>query len=102
MRRFLSSVVAITIVLAIAIVGLNPTFAADETATSQRTARQGALKIGLVTDVGQVDDGSFNESAWNGVQMAGEQLGADVEYIETQDAADYATNIAEFADNGYN
>jgi basic membrane protein A len=102
MRRFLSSVVAITLVLAIAIVGLNPTFAADETATSERTARQGALRIGLVTDVGQVDDGSFNESAWNGVQMAAEELGAEAEYIETQDAADYATNIAEFADNGYN
>ncbi len=102
MRRFFSSVIAVTLVIAIAVIGLTPTFAADENTSTSRTARQASLKIGLVTDVGQVDDGSFNESAWNGVQMAGEELGADVDYIETQDAADYATNIAEFADNGYN
>jgi hypothetical protein len=29
------------------------------------------LRVGLVTDVGQVDDGSFNESAWNGVLATG-------------------------------
>ncbi|MCQ3929591.1 MAG: hypothetical protein DPW16_03970 [Chloroflexi bacterium] len=102
MRRFFSSVIAIALVVAIAVIGLTPTFAADDSTLNSRTARQAPLKIGLVTDVGQVDDGSFNESAWNGVQMAGEELGADVDYIETQDTADYATNIAEFADNGYN
>ncbi|MCB9436037.1 MAG: BMP family ABC transporter substrate-binding protein [Anaerolineales bacterium] len=59
------------------------------------------LSIGLVTDVGQIDDGSFNESAWNGV-LATERCGATVDYIETQDQTDYANNIAEFTDNGYN
>lgn len=57
------------------------------------------LTIGLVTDVGQVDDGSFNESAWNGV-LATERCGATVDYIETQDPVDYANNIAEFAESG--
>ncbi|MBL1136703.1 MAG: BMP family ABC transporter substrate-binding protein [Chloroflexi bacterium] len=57
------------------------------------------LSIGLVTDVGQVDDGSFNESSWNGV-LAVSRCGATVDFIETQDAADYATNIAEFAEQG--
>ena len=56
--------------------------------------------IGLVTDVGQVDDKSFNQSAWEGVQAAGEASGADVNYIETQAAKDYATNIGLFADDG--
>jgi basic membrane protein A len=59
------------------------------------------LCIGLVTDVGEIDDKSFNQSAWEGVLQAEAELGAVVEYIETQDAKDYATNIGLFADQGY-
>lgn len=57
--------------------------------------------VGLVTDVGEIDDKSFNQSAWEGVQKAGTDLGAKVEYIETGDAKDYATNIGLFANNNY-
>jgi len=59
-----------------------------------------ALKIGLVTDVGQINDKSFNQSSWEGV-LAAERCGATADYIETVDAADYADNIAEFAENNY-
>lgn len=58
------------------------------------------LSVGLVTDVGQIDDGSFNEGAWNGL-LAVERCGAEIDYIETQDSTDYADNIAEFAENDY-
>ncbi len=57
--------------------------------------------VGLVTDVGEIDDKSFNQSAWEGVQKAASELGAQVKYIETKDAKDYANNIALFADEGY-
>jgi basic membrane protein A and related proteins len=57
--------------------------------------------VGLVTDVGEIDDKSFNQSAWEGVQASGEQLGATTDFIETQDATDYANNIGLFAENGY-
>lgn len=59
------------------------------------------LRIGLVTDVGYLRDGGFNESTWNGVLQA-ERCGAEVDFIETQDTADYATNITEFAEQGFN
>ena len=35
------------------------------------------LKVGLVTDVGGVNDKSFNQSAWAGVQKAMAELGVD-------------------------
>ena len=60
-----------------------------------------AIRIGLITDVGEVDDKSFNQSAWEGAQAAAEALGGTAEFIETKDAKDYADNIAEFADDGY-
>lgn len=60
-----------------------------------------SLKFGLVTDVGEVDDKSFNQSAWEGTQRAGAEFGAEVNYVETKDAKDYLTNIELFAKDGY-
>ncbi len=58
--------------------------------------------VGLVTDVGKIDDKSFNQSAWEGVQQAKEEGVADqVQYIETTDSKDYGKNISTFADAGY-
>ena len=56
--------------------------------------------IGLVTDVGLVDDKSFNQAAWTGAQQGAELLGVPVSYIETQDSKDYADNIALYANQG--
>lgn len=64
-------------------------------------AKAEVLCVGLVTDVGEVDDKSFNQSAWAGVQQAEKDLDAVVNYVETKDAKDYLTNIALFADKGY-
>jgi basic membrane protein A len=60
-----------------------------------------AFRVGLVTDVGKVDDKSFNQSAWEGAQMAEKELGAEIKYIETTDPKDYEKNISTFADEGY-
>jgi len=59
------------------------------------------LCVGLVTDVGEVDDKSFNQSAWEGVQAVEKDMGAQIDYVETKDAKDYQSNIALFADKGY-
>jgi len=58
--------------------------------------------IGLVTDIGKVDDKSFNQSAWEGAQEAASINGGFAKYVETQDPKDYAANIALFAEAGYN
>ena len=57
--------------------------------------------VGLVTDVGKIDDKSFNQSTWEGVQQAESDLGALVQYVETTDSKDYAKNIAQFGDAGF-
>jgi basic membrane protein A len=52
--------------------------------------------------VGKVNDKSFNQSAWEGVQKSKTDGVADiVQFIETADAKDYAKNISTFADAGY-
>lgn len=69
--------------------------------TAAPTAAARPFRVGLVTDVGKVDDKSFNQSAWEGVQRAQRELDAQVKFIETTDAKDYAKNIDQFAQEGY-
>lgn len=57
--------------------------------------------VGLVTDIGKVNDKSFHQSAWEGLQEAQTELGANIQYIETVDSRDYAKNIATFGEAGY-
>jgi basic membrane protein A and related proteins len=59
------------------------------------------LCVGLVTDIGKINDRSFNQSCWEGLQQAQEQLGARIEYIETANIRDYGANIATFAEAGF-
>jgi basic membrane protein A len=59
------------------------------------------LKIGLITDVGGVNDGSFNQSAWEGLQRAISELGVEANYLESKTDADYNPNIEAFVDEDY-
>ncbi len=63
--------------------------------------RNDVVCVGLVTDVGAIDDKSFNQSSWEGVQFAVAKLGAQANYIETKDAKDYMANIELFAARHY-
>ncbi len=74
------------------------TAAAEEPADDMDDAEP--FKIGLVTDTGKVDDKSFNQSAWEGAQEAAAALGAEANYIETEEAKDYENNIGLFIEDG--
>jgi basic membrane protein A and related proteins len=52
----------------------------------------------LVTDQGGVDDRSFNETAWAGMQQAEEELGIEVAVLESTAETDFEPNIQEFVD----
>lgn len=77
------------------------TVAATAAATAAADTKGKKVKIGMVTDVGGVNDGSFNQSSWEGLQRAGKELGIDVKYLESKTDADYAPNIAAFVDDDY-
>jgi basic membrane protein A len=55
----------------------------------------------MVSDVGGIDDASFNENTWAGLQRAQEELGVQAQFIESQAQADYEKNITEFAEQDY-
>src|SRR5438132_7401715 len=61
----------------------------------------GGLKVGMVTDIGQLEDKSFNEFSWKGVQDGASAVGGSAKNIVTKDIADYKQNIQSFVDQKY-
>jgi basic membrane protein A len=58
--------------------------------------------IGVVTDVGTLDDKNFNEYSWLGAQHGATAIGAPApEAIVTTSSADYEANIQTFVDQSY-
>lgn len=60
------------------------------------------FSIAMVTDVGGIDDKSFNQSAWKGVREFGEDQGWEkatggYDYLQSTDPADYTTNLNNLA-----
>jgi len=51
------------------------------------------IKVGEVTDMGGVNDKSFNALGWKGVTDAIAQLGIDGKYLESTQQSDYAKNL---------
>ena len=70
---------------------------ADEPAAE---AADGAVKVCQVTDVGGIDDKSFNATAWKGVEDAMADLGVEGQYLESQQQTDYEVNINAFIEEG--
>src|SRR5688500_9534551 len=57
------------------------------------------FQVNLVTDIGRVDDGTFNQYAYEAMEAAKECFGFESSYIETVSEADYAANIATTLEN---
>jgi basic membrane protein A len=52
----------------------------------------------MVSDTGGIDDNSFNENGWAGMERAHDELGVEVTFLESRAAEDYERNINQFVD----
>lgn len=60
-----------------------------------------SFQIGLVTDVGGIDDKSFNQGTWEGVLQFAEEMNLpedNYRYLQSASDADYLPNISAFSD----
>lgn len=74
--------------------------AAEEAPAEEEAAPAEKVRIGMVTDVGGVNDQSFNQTSWEGLQALDPEV-FEVNYLESKTDADYQTNINTFIDEGY-
>lgn len=91
-------------VLAFSIVGCGQNDDKEESGeapdTSEDVVDEESLKVALITDEGGVHDESFNQSAWEGLEQAKEELGAEINYVESQQDADFTPNLETLLDDG--
>ena len=88
MKKILSILLALTLIMTM---GLSVAGAEKET-----------IKVGMVTDVGGVNDQSFNQTSWEGLlALNAEDPSIEVTYLESKTDADYQTNINTFIDEEY-
>jgi basic membrane protein A len=75
---------------------------AGATGASETTGGGGeGIRVGLVTDIGGLNDRGFNSLANQGLEDAKSQLGVDGRVLESKSDADYIPNLSEFGDQGY-
>lgn len=92
MRRFTTATLALTLAATGVLTG-----------AAVAAAQDGSdLKIGLVTDVGTIDDRNFNQYSWEGALAGAEAVGAaEPQYAISQQSVDIAPNIQAFVDQEY-
>jgi basic membrane protein A len=70
-----------------------------EATPTETTAK--TVKVGLVTDINQLNDRGFNHLAYLGLKRAQRTLGIQGRVLESNSAADYVPNMASLARQGY-
>jgi basic membrane protein A and related proteins len=67
--------------------------------TGETTAEE-PVQLGLVTDIGGLNDRGFNELANTGLERAKSELGAEGRVLESKSDADYIPNLTDLAEGG--
>lgn len=111
MKKLIALLLAVVMCLSLVACGASNDTAANDAATNDAATTDEAaegeatgetVKIGMVTDVGGVNDKSFNQTSWEGLQaLAAEDPTFEVSYLESKTDADYASNIESFIDEDY-
>ncbi|WNS77235.1 BMP family protein [Bacillus sp. DTU_2020_1000418_1_SI_GHA_SEK_038] len=75
--------------------------------TAKTENNESAFSVAMVTDVGGVDDKSFNQSAWEGLKEFGKNHGLEkgkggFDYLQSKSDADYSTNLNKLSREGFN
>jgi len=115
MRKHHSSLMAVGAILLLILVactggGASPSGAASEapseaaseapSAASESEAPMVDFLACQVSDTGGIDDKGFNQNAYAGLEMAQEELGVEINFLESTAATDYERNINTFIDEG--
>lgn len=72
----------------------------QSTDNSNKTDSNAKFKVAMVTDVGGINDQSFNQGSWEGLKKAKDELGIEIGYLESATEADYVSNVETLIDQG--
>jgi basic membrane protein A len=105
----LLAVAAVAIAIVVAACGSSsssstssPAASGGSSSSSSSSSSGSNFKVGLVTDIGGLNDHGFNHLAYVGLQRAEQQLGIKGRVLTSSSGADYLPNLTTLARQGYN
>ncbi len=76
----------------------------ETTTTTSESTKKTDVTIGFVTDVGGIDDKSFNQTSYEGVKKFaaeyGLEEGKEIKYLTSKTETDYVPNLTTFVNEG--
>jgi basic membrane protein A len=96
--------ISIALTLAVGALGLAACGSSDESSGGTSTSSASSakkIKVGLVTDIGGLNDRSFNQLANQGLQNAVKQLGIQGRVLVSKQNSDYIPNLTTLAQQKY-
>jgi basic membrane protein A len=75
--------------------------AATTVAAPTTTVSTSGFRVGLVTDLGGLNDRGFNHLAYVGLQKASTDFGVATRVVQSASPADYVPNLSSLANQGY-
>ena len=71
--------------------------------TKKQTEKAPSFSVGMVTDIGGIDDASFNQGTWEGLERFAQDMSLterQYTYLQSGTDADYIPNLSTLADDG--
>lgn len=65
---------------------------------SNKGTEKNDISVGIVLGAGSINDQSFNQSTWEGLQKAKADFGIEIKYLESKQESDYIQNIETLMD----
>lgn len=90
-----------TVLLAVAGCGGSDSSSSAATTTEAATTAETPYKVGLVTDIGGINDRGFNQFAYQGLKQARDEFGIKIRVAQSKSNADYVPNLTSLARGGY-
>jgi basic membrane protein A len=98
MKRSLVFLGAVALLL---VAGCGGSSKSSSPSTTNASKSGSGKKIGLVTDIGGLNDRGFNHLSYVGLQRAGRELGVQTQVYQAKSTQDYVPNLSTFARQGY-
>src|SRR5204863_613791 len=73
----------------------------SKSSSSTSSQSGGKIKVGLVTDIGGLNDRGFNHLSYVGLQRAQSELGIQQRVYQAKSTQEYVPNLSTFARQGY-
>jgi basic membrane protein A and related proteins len=103
-KRSLAAILLAAFVLVLGVVAAGCGGDDDESssgASNSQSQEKKAIKVGIVTDIGGLNDRSFNQLANDGLERAEKELGVEGRALTSDENSDYVPNLSSLAQQKY-